>query len=276
MGWLDSLSDFDWGGLASGLGSVASVAGAGWDIYQGYQNQKLANKYADLAFGSMEAQDAYAAEMYERQKQKYWPLEDLQIQYTMEDLQNLRPLAQAQVQYASDRGLADIAKNRELDPLYDETEKSLIRKLTEGEDVLRDRMMNEASANVAASYAQQREQDKRTMGMAGINPNSGAFANYLSRTGTNQALAEAMGRTQASRQAEDLALSRQSQALNYRKGASLPSYQFTPSVSSSSVASGLGGVTSGAANLAGQYNQSAQAGWSSAWSLLQGLSDNKS
>lgn len=273
MGLFDNWS---WGDTFNALGTAANVASTGYDIYSGIKSANQASKYADLAFGSIEKQDEYAQEAWDRQKEKYWPLEDLNIQYGMEDLQTLRPLGQAQAQYAVDRGLADINQMRELDPTFYETEKSVIRKLTEGEDVLRDRLMNQATADVAAGYAQQRDQDRRTMGMAGINANSGAFSNYMNRMGTNQALAESMARTQASRQAEDLALSRQSQALNYRKGAALQTYQATPSVNSSSILSGLGGAGTSAAGLAGMYDQNAQDSWSGAAYLMKNLGNSLS
>lgn len=268
MGLFDNWS---WSDTWSALGTVGNLAATGYDIYSGIKAANQASKYADLAFGSIEKQDEYASEAWQRQKEKYWPLEDLNIQYSMEDLQTLRPLGQAQAQYAVDRGLADIQQQRELDPLYRDTEKSVIRKLTEGEDVIRDRLMNQATADVAAGYAQQREQDTRAMGMAGINANSGAYANYMNRMGSQQALSEAMARTQASRQAEDLALSRQSQALNYRKGASLQTYQATPSVNSSSILSGLGSAGGNSANLAGMFNQQAQNSWAGAARGLQYL-----
>ena len=80
-----------------------------------------------------------------------------------------------------------------------------------------------------------------------------------------------MSRTQASRQAEDLALSRESQALNYRKGASLQTYQATPSVNSSSILSGLGSASTGSMGLANMYMQDAQNSWNGAGRGIQRL-----
>ena len=270
MGLFDNWS---WNDTWSALGTAANIAGAGYDIYQGYQNQQLANKYADIVFSTAEKQDEYTQAMFDRIKSLYWPFEDLNYQYATEDIQALRPLAQAQTQYAVDRGLSDIAKYRELDPVYDDTEKSLIRKLTEGEDVLADRLMTTATANVANAYAQQRESDMRKLSAAGINPNSGQYSNYMNRMGSQQAMAEATARTQASRQAEDLAISRQSQALNYRQGAQLPTYQTTPSVTSSNITSGLSSSGSLSSSLYNSANQQAQLGFNSAYSLLKNLSN---
>lgn len=276
MGLWDSISNYwDNNSFGSIMGDAFGVAGGIYDIYSGYQNQKMADKYASLAFGSMEKQDAFAQEMWDRYKNLYWPLEDLNIQYTMEDLQTLRPAYQQQVQYQAQRLQEQLEQAKELNPILDDTEKNLIRKLVEGEDVLADRLMSQATADVGAAYGSQREQDMRAMGLAGINPNSGQMMNYMSNMGRSQALSEATARTQASRQAEDIAISRQSQALNYMKGAQLPTYQVTPSVSTSSISSSLGGLGSSYTGLAGMYNQNAQDSWNGANVLLNKLTSGK-
>lgn len=276
MGLWDSISNYwDNNSFGSIMGDAFGVAGGIYDIYSGYQNQKMADKYASLAFGSMEKQDAFAQEMWDRYKNLYWPLENLNIQYTMEDLQTLRPAYQQQVQYQAQRLQEQLEQAKELNPILDDTEKNLIRKLVEGEDVLADRMMSQATADVGAAYGSQREQDMRAMGLAGINPNSGQMMNYMSNMGRSQALSEATARTQASRQAEDIAISRQSQALNYMKGAQLPTYQVTPSVSTSGISSSLGGLGSSYTGLAGMYNQNAQDSWNGANVLLNKLTSGK-
>ena len=272
----------DWGDAISGafdsiggwdtVSKVASTAGAAYDIYSGFKNQNLADQYANLAFASVAKQDEFAQAMWDRYKEKYWPLEDLQVDYTMADIQTLRPAYENQVEYQAQRMEEQLAQAKVLNPILDDTEKSLIRKLVEGEDVLADRLRSQATADVGASYASQREQDVRSMGLAGINPNSGQMQNYMNRMGQSQALAEATARTQASRQAEDIAISRQSQALNYMKGATLPTYQITPSVSTSSLASGLAGITAGFTGLAGTADKNAQASWNGANTLLNTLS----
>ena len=271
MGLWDSItntvSNWSW----SDTSNVLNSAGTVYDIYQGYQSGKLADKYANMAFASAQKQDAYAQEMWDRYKNLYWPLEDLNIKYQMEDLQTLRPAYQQQVQYQAQRLQEQLAQAKELNPILDNTEKSLIRKLVEGEDVLADRLMSQATADVGAAYGSQREQDMRAMGLAGINPNSGQMQNYMNRMGQSQALAEATARTQASRQAEDLAISRQSQALNYMKGAQLPTYQVTPSVNTGSISSALSG--NNYTGLANMYNKNAQSSWNGANTLLNVLSN---
>lgn len=275
-GWGDAISGaFDSIGGWDTVSKVASTAGAAYDIYSGFKNQNLADQYANLAFASAEKQDEFAQAMWDRYKEKYWPLEDLQIDYTMADIQTLRPAYENQVEYQAQRLDEQLAQAKVLNPILDDTEKSLIRKLVEGEDVLADRLRSQATADVGSSYASQREQDVRSMGLAGINPNSGQMQNYINRMGQSQALAEATARTQASRQAEDIAISRQSQALNYMKGAALPTYQVTPSVSTSSLASGLAGITSGFTGLASAADKNAQGSWNGANTLLNVLSGGK-
>ena len=266
-------SYWDSNSIGSILGDVSSVAGTAWDIYSGYQNQQLANQYANLAFATAEKQDKYAQAMWDRYQEKYWPLEDLNIQYTMEDMQTLRPAYQNQINYQVQRLDEQLAQAREINPILDDTEKSLIRKLVEGEDVLAERYMSQATADVGAAYGSQREQDMRSMGLAGINPNSGQMVNYMSNMGRSQALAEATARTQASRQAEDTAISRQSQALNYAKGATLPTYQVTPSVSTSGISSTLGNLSGSYTGLSQMYNTNAQNSWNGANVLLNKLTN---
>lgn len=280
MGWFDSMTS----SISSGFNSIGgwdtvsgvmNTAGAAYDIYSGYKQNQLADQYANLAFATAEKQDEFTQAMWDRYKEKYWPIEDLQIDYTMQDIQTLRPAYENQVAYQAQRLDEQLAQAKELNPLIDETEKSLIRKLVEGEDVLADRLRSQATADVGAAYASQREQDVRSMGLAGINPNSGQMQNYLNRMGQSQALSEATARTQASRQAEDLALSRQSQALNYSKGTTLPTYQVTPSVNTSSIASGLSSLVSGYSGLANSANTQAQDSWNGANTLLNVLSGGK-
>lgn len=273
MGLWDSISGAfnDLGGWNT-VSNIASTAGAAYDIYQGYQSGKMADKYANLAFGSAQKQDEFAQQMWDRYKEKYWPLEDFNIQYTMEDLQTLRPAYKDQVQYQAQRLQEQLAQAKEINPIIDDTEKNLIRKLVEGEDVLADRLISSATADVGAAYGSQREQDMRAMGLAGINPNSGQAMSYMSNMGRSQALAEASVRTQAARQAEDLAISRQSQALNYAKGAQLPTYQVTPSVNTSSITSALGAPGGVYGNMYNSANANAQASWNGANTLLNQLS----
>lgn len=256
----------------STIGNIAGAAGSIYDIYSGFQNQSRADQMANIAAGSAQKQDQLTQEAWDRQKNLYWPLENLNIQYMMQDMQALRPAYQNQVAYQAQRMNEQLAQAKELNPMLDQTEKSLLQRLTEGEDVLSERLMNQATADVGSAYSAQREQDQRAMGLAGINPNSGQMSSYLGRMGTSEALAESTARTQASRQAEELALSRQAQALNYRQGAQLPTYSYTPSVNTGTILGGLQGAGASYTGLANMYNQNAQNNWNGANYLINQLS----
>lgn len=222
-------------GIASGLASMFGSKGKSSSSYSSGQDY-LAGIQADTA-----------AAILDRYQNKYWPLEDLYIDYTMEDVQTLRPSYEKQVDYYAQRLDEQLALAKEINPQLDETQKSLIRKLVEGEDVLADRMRSQATADIGAAYGSQREQDMRAMGLAGINPNSGQMQNYMNRMGASQALAEAGARTNATREAEDLALQRQATALNYYQSAQLPEY------SANSSGTSLGQVSQLASNASAIY-----------------------
>lgn len=244
MGWLDTLS---------GLGNLGMAA---YDIYSGINSMNQANKYQNMMFGNMQSQNEFAEEMWDRLATNQWPLEDLQAAYAKQDLEKLRPLQTAQRDYGISRGLADIAVAKELDPMLDQTKKDLVSRLAEGEDVLAARMRNTASTDVAAAFDKQRATDTRRFAALGINPNSGATQNYMSRMGTSQALSEAGARTQASRQAEDTALSRNAQALNYRAGIPLSQQQYTSSITPNAALAGLSTSTQMAGGLWGALDKS--------------------
>ncbi len=275
MGLWDSISGAfsDMGGWNT-VGNIANIAGGAYDIYNSIQQSNLADKYAQLAFGTAAQQDAYAQAAWNRQQQLYWPLEDLNAQYMMEDLKALRPAYQRQVGYQSERMDQQLAQARDINPILDTTERSLIRKLVQGEDVLAERFMNQASTDVNTAFGQQRAQDTRAMGLAGVNPNSGQFANYMNQMGTAQALTSATARTQAARTAEDTALTRQASALNYAKGAQLPQYQTNPSDAAQYVA-GLAPAGNAATGLANMYGGNAQNSMNGFWKHLSNLSGNE-
>ena len=230
---------------------------AGWDAYQGYQSQQQANKYSNMLAGSVAMQSEWAQDLWDRMMELQWPIEDLQAEYALEDLEKLRKLQVAQRDYGITKGLGDIAQAKILDPILDQTKESLVKKLAEGEDVLADRMRATASTDIGASFGQQRDVDARRFAAAGINPNSGMFQNYMQQMGTSQALAEAGARTQASRQAEDTALSRQAQALNYRAGIPLSAQQFSSTTTPTAALSGLGAASGMLSNLANQQQANA-------------------
>lgn len=289
MSWWDSISDgfntaTDWLGGSGGqaLNTVAGIAGAGMDLYSGYQNMQIADRFGNMALGTAKRQ----SELSERQldlalSPELWDYyRDAQIvgmkqqshagNLALNRMLTLTPLQGNIDIYTAERGLQDINQQRALDPMFYDAEKSVVRKLTEGEDVLRDRMTKQAYDDTSLSFARQGENLRNELGLAGISSTSQQYANSLTQMKQNQALAEASAMTQASRQAEDLALSRQSQALNYRKGAPLPSYQYTPQSNVVSTA----GASSGSGNfgaMAGMYNQAAGQNWQGLGATLQNL-----
>ena len=311
----------DWLGGSGGkaLTTGVGLVGAGMDIYSGIKNQNLADKYANLTFSTAEQQNKYSQELFDRQKSLYWPLENTQAQLTAQqlglaldptmwgnyyntqlagsELENMTANAQknifstmlpgyyTQAQYASDRAQSDVNQQRSLDQTYYDTEKSVIRKLTEGEDVLRDRMMNQAQTDTNVAYAQSADELRAQLGLAGVSTSSQQAVNALTQLKQSEALAQAGAMTSAARTAEDTALSRQSQALNYGKGATLPSVQYTPQTSTtinaltgnttsnagSSAQSGMSSAGDMYGNLYNSANNAAQQNWTGLGYTFQNL-----
>jgi hypothetical protein len=276
--WDDILGGL--GTVGSGLGSIVGsnafqnltgAAAAGYDIYSGLQQQQQADRMYDLMFGSAAKQDEWAAKMAARTESKYWPLEDLQYQYATEDMGALRPSDTANRDYNIQRRGEQLAQARAINPMLDTTERNLLDTLTESSDDLRNRLSNQAVAGVQQSFDNTRAQDMRRMALSGINPSSGASLDYNRGLATSQAMAEANARTQAATTAEDTALSRQGQALAYRAGIQLPTYQATPSVSAGQVSTSLGSTGSLAAGAANNLNNQAQQSFTGAATALNSM-----
>ena len=266
MGLFDSIKDsFSWENLKTG----ALVAGTAFDIYQGYRDSNAASSASDAASALYDKQAEWLGLQIDRYKNIYWPYEDLQYQAAIEDTIATRDENIAMREYWEQRTREQIDQAKALNPMLDEAEKSLIRKLVEGEDVLADRFRSQATADVQAAFGSQRDQDMRAMGLAGINPNSGQMQNYINRMGAAQALSEAGARTNATRLAEDTALQRQATALDYSKGAVSPTYNLTQSSGAGLSYTDIGNTYSTAANA---YNKSAQDSWNGANVLLNTLS----
>ena len=244
MGFFDSL-----GSIGSSFSNLFGAASAGLSAYNAYQNYSNYQDMNDIALADAEVRSKYANELINRQKSLSWPYEDLQAQYALSDLKAMRPVQEAQIaaanqllpsqfQYAAQRGQEQLNQYKVINPLIDTAERSLIQRLAEGEDVLKDRYMSQASADNAAAFNTQRASEERRMGLYGVNPNSGAFQDYGLRMGQAQALGEAGARTAAARQAEDMWKSNQAQAINYRAGVALPTVQqtsYSPTASTADV-----------------------------------------
>lgn len=200
--------------------------------------------------------------------QYYLPIEETLAKDYMTDYGMQRPYYERMRNYQLGRGdqLIDMAK--ETNPLLDESKKSIIRRLTEGEDVLRDKMRTEASLDVANAFDASREQGIRNMNMYGINPSSGAFSSFMSNMGTSQALGQAGARTQAARQAEDLSLSRalQAQSMYTNPNMAFSPTRPTPGMSPAQILGGSSGSMSSAGGSGGQQGGSGGGSGGDFWS----------
>jgi hypothetical protein len=260
------------GTIMSGVGSIAGglLSGAG-GLFGGKGGQSGVQKQAkDLAFQQLLLQKD-AVNTYNRLYNKYyWPIEEFIAGNYYDDIREARPYQMKMRDYQLNRGdeLIDLAEDT--NPILDEDRKSLIRRLTEGEDVLANRYRSQASADITSAFNNQRNQDFRNMASMGINPNSGAWANYGTTMGQNEALAQAAGRTNATWQAEDTSLQRQADAQNYYTNPSMlyDAGTITPGMS-------IGSLTSGASQnmslgLSGQNRGNGNL-WSSLGSAVGGI-----
>lgn len=206
-----------WGSVISGVGSIAGglLSGAGGLFGGGDEpspEEKLAGQLGMAQMGfQLEALNKYGS-LY---NDYYWPIEEFIAGNYLTDIQAARPFEERMRDYQLGRGDQLIGLANETNPILDESRKSLIRRLTEGEDVLADRYRTQASADITQSFANQKAQQSRNLASMGVNPNSGAWANYSTSMGQSEALAQAAGRTSASRLAEDTSLQRMAQAQNY-------------------------------------------------------------
>lgn len=276
--WDDILSGVDT--VGSTIGSVVGdkafqnltgAASAGYDIYQGLQTQRQADRMYDLMYGTAAAQDAWANKIAARTEGTYWPLEDLSYKYATEDMNALRPSDTANRDYNITRRGEQLAQAKAINPMLDTTERELLGTLTEDTGDLRNRLAAQGVAGVQQSFDNTRAQDTRRMNLAGINPSSGAALDYNRGLATSQSLAEANARNQAASTAEDTAISRQGQALAYRAGIQLPTYQTTPSVSAGQVSTALSSTGSLAAGAANNLNTQAQNSFTGASTALNSM-----
>lgn len=194
------------------LGGLGSIGGG---LFGGDGGE---SDLADSAMAAQQKQLDFMNQAYDKYtslyNQYYWPIESQLASNYLDNLTVATPYMQTMRNYQLGRGneLIDLAK--ETNPVLDQTRKSLIQRLTEGEDVLANRYRTDASNDVAASFAQQRGNLTNQMAQYGINPNSGSWASQATKLGRSEALAQAAARTNASRTAEDTSLSRQNQALS--------------------------------------------------------------
>jgi hypothetical protein len=155
--------------------------------------------------------------------------------------------------------------------MLDASRTNLLTQLTQNKDDLTQRYMDTASTNVSQAYGSARANQDRDLWMKGINPNSGAAANNDLVSFQTQAAQDAAARTQAARQAENDAISRQSQAANFQAGIPLPTYQTTGTVNPSTVTSAMSGSGSTAGTAANNLNNNAQTAFTGASTALNSL-----
>ena len=297
----------DFTSLLSGAGSMFSagssilggIGGIGGGLFGGDSEE---SELAESAMAAQQKQLDFMNQAYDKYtslyNQYYWPIESQLASNYLDNLTVATPYMQTMRNYQLGRGneLIDLAK--ETNPVLDQTRKSLIQRLTEGEDVLANRYRTDASNDVAASFAQQRGNLTNQMAQYGVNPNSGSWASQSAKLGRSEALAQAAARTNASRAAEDTSLSRQNQALSLY---TTPTMQYslgnapTPGLSVGSimgsgagsyktsngsdmwgsVGSGLGMIGSGLDWLSSSFGSSSSSspatGWSNSSGALSGL-----
>lgn len=294
---------FDLGGAAGLFSAGSSILGGLGSIGGGlFGGDGGESDLADAAMAAQMKQLEFMNQAYDKYtslyNQYYWPIETQLASNYLDNLTVATPYMQTMRNYQLGRGneLIDLAK--ETNPVLDQTRKSLIQRLTEGEDVLANRYRTDASNDVAASFAQQRNSLKNQMAQYGVNPNSGQWASQTAKLGRSEALGQAAARTNASRAAEDTSLSRQNQALSLY---TTPAMQYslgnapTPGLSVGSimgsgagsyktsngsdmwgsVGSGLGMIGSGLDWLGSSFGSSGSSspatGWSNSSGALSGL-----
>ena len=261
------IGDTKTGNFLSGLGNLA---GGAYSLYQGINAQNQQQDYLNSLYASQGLSDEILRAQYERAQDLYYPIEDLQAQYALDDLQRTRDLQLAQQDYSIDKGMSDIDfATGTMDPL----QYGLLTQLSEGAPA--QKYMDIASTDVNQAFNQAQNEAARSFARQGINPNSGAMQNMLSQMAISKGSALAGARTNASRMAEDLDLSRKQQALNYWSG--VPFNTTSVDTSGSALANQAAGGFQSAANtlaksaaLTGQTANDAFAGASAAFGNIGG------
>jgi hypothetical protein len=264
-------------GLGSGaqstlnyLGDIGTGLGGTYDLYQGIQSQGMYQDYMSQLLGSTDLSDELLRKQATRAEDLYYPIEDLQAQYALEDIQSLRPLQTAQQTYGIQRGLDDISLAQDV---VDPTRTGLITQLAQGADA--QKYMDIASTDVMQAYDKSLGEAQRAYSQMGINPSSGAAQNLINQGALSRAASLAGARTEASRLAEDLDIQRKGQALDLFSGIPLTQTEAPQSGSSlsSQAAQGLQGLTSSLVSGANLANQAANTGFAGASAAFGNLTN---
>lgn len=283
------MADDLFGNIASGLGSLfgasdsttsflgglGNLAGGAYSLYRGVNEQNQQDKYMNALYASQGLSDELLRKQAERAESTFYPIEDLQAQYALEDLKRMRDLQVAQQQYGIDRGQDDIGFAQDV---IDPTRYGLLEFLSEGADP--QKYMDIASTDVNQSFDKTMGEVSRAMSRQGINPNSGAMQNMLTQGALSQGAALAGARTNASRLSEDLDIQRKGQALNYWEGIPLSTAQapLSGAALSQQAAQGFQQAASGlaqGAKLAGGNAADSFAGASAAFGNMGGYLNQK-
>lgn len=253
------------GSTGTVLGGLGSLAGAGYDIYQGIQSQEQQQDYMNQLLASQTAAGALTAEQAARARQLYYPIEDLQAKYALADLKQTRPLQVAQRRYGTGRGMEDIAFAQDV---IDPTRYNLVEFLAQGVDP--QEYMDIASADVTQAYDEAQAAQQRALARQGVNPASGASQSLANQLAISRAAQLAGARTEASRLAEDVSLQRKGQALDYWQGIPFASQQAPQSGTqvAQQAAQGFRQAASGLLGGAQLAGQQAKQGFTGASALL--------
>jgi hypothetical protein len=281
--WADTVTNAMIGGKATDgsvstgiLGSnwfqnLAGAVSTGYDIYQGIQKQKASDRMYDLMYGTAANQDIWANLVKDRYVNTYWPYESTQYEYASADRTAMRDSDLVARDYNISRKYEQVQQAQSINPELDTAERSLIDILVEPVTNLRTRLANDAITSVNQSFDSTRLQDLRRLNVLGVNPSSGARLIYNRSLATAQALASATARNNAAIIAEDVGISRQGQALAYRAGIPLPTYQTTPSVQAGNVTTALSSTGSMAGAIGAQLDNSAQQSFTGAATALNSM-----
>jgi len=281
--WADTVTNAMIGGKATDgsvstgiLGSnwfqnLAGAVSTGYDIYQGIQKQKASDRMYDLMYGTAANQDTWANLVKARYTDIYWPYESVQYEYAGADRTAMRDSDVVARDYNIARKYEQVQQAQSINPELDIAERSLIDILVEPVTNLRTRLANDAITSVNQSFDSTRLQDLRRLNVLGVNPSSGARLIYNRSLATAQALASATARNNAAIIAEDVGISRQGQALAYRSGIPLPTYQTTPSVQAGNVTTALSATGSMAGAAGAQLDNSAQQSFTGAATALNSM-----
>lgn len=282
---------FDWGNISGSIlnniatagADIGSAAGSNWfnnlagaaatgyDIYQGIQKQKASDRMYDLMYGTAANQDVWANLVKDRYTSMYWPFEAIQYEYATADRIAMRDIDVASRDYNIARKGQQIAQASIINPELDTAEQQLIDTLIEPVTNLRTRLANAAVTSVNQSFDNTRIQDLRRLNTIGVNPSSGARLMYSRSLANAQALASATARNNAAIIAEDTAISRQGQALAYRAGIQLPTYQTTPTVQAGNVTTALSSTGTIAGAAGASLDNSAQQSFTGAATALSSM-----